>query len=209
MNAKSFPIGGEDIVVAFTSPRARVQDATSFRSTWLSSSLLALRERNLTDRYLTLLPREHHQAVLESVAGVWLPIDVAVAHYTACDGLGLSRREAWDLGVEVTRKVHGTSLALAIRLAKNAGVTPWSILAQLNRLWERVWRGGGVAVYRRGPKEAVIEVIQWRCAGIRYVRDTMPAVVHGIVEMFCKKAYVTDVASLATTSSLGMKVQWV
>jgi hypothetical protein len=174
----------------------------------LSSSLVALRERGHFENYITRLPEEFHPPILESVAGVWLPIEVSIAHYRACDALGLSKREAWDIGVEVTRKVHGTSLALAIRLAKQAGVTPWTILAQLPRLWERVWRGGGVAIYQRGPKEALLEVVQWRPAGIPYVRHTMPAVVHGLVEMFCQKAYVTEAASMMSETSLGFRLQW-
>jgi hypothetical protein len=174
----------------------------------MSSSLTAIRERGHFERYLTLLPGEFHAPIHESVAGVWLPIAVGVAHYRACDALGLSKRDAWEIGVEVTRKVHGTSLALAIRLAKQAGVTPWSILAQIPRLWERVWRGGGIAIYKRGPKEAVLEVIQWRLAGIPYVRYTMPAVVHGIVEMFCRKAYVTEASPMMSETSLGFRLQW-
>lgn len=97
-----------------------------------------------------------------------------MAHYRACEALELGKHEAWEIGVEVTRRVHGTSLALAFRLAKQAGVTPWSVLLQLPRLWERVWRGGGLAIHKRGPKEAILEVIQWRMAGIPHVRQTFP-----------------------------------
>ena len=185
-----------------------VPDASHFRSTWLNSSVDALRVRGYFDRYVKLLPDAHRATILESVAGVWLPIDVAVAHYGACEALALSRRDAWDIGVEVTRRVHGTTLSLAIRLAKQAGVTPWTILAQLPRLWERVWRGGAVTVHEVGPKEAILEVVRWRVASIPYVRYTMPAVVHGIVEMFCAKAYVREVPAKTSPTSMGMRLQW-
>jgi hypothetical protein len=181
--------------VPFAVPRARVPPATHFRSTWLSSSLNALRERQYFDRYIELVPDYHRATILET-------------HYRACDALGLSKREAWEIGMDVTRKVHGTSLALAFRLAKQAGVTPWSILAQLPRLWERVWQGGGIAVYDAGPKEALLEVIQWRPAAIPYVRHTIPAVVHGVVELFCTKAYVSEVARMMSPTSIGLRLQW-
>jgi hypothetical protein len=197
-----------EVFLAFAVPREQVPQATRFRSTWLSSSLTALRDRGLMDRYLGLLPAEYHRPIIEIVAGVWLPIDVCIAHYRACDGLELSKREMWEIGDQVTRRVHGTSLALALRLATQAGVTPWTILAQLNRLWERIWVGGGVAVYKRGPKEAVVELIQWRPAGIPYLRGTMPAVVSGIISMFCAKAYVTELPALGSSSSMGVKLQW-
>jgi hypothetical protein len=56
---------------------------------------------------------------------MWFPTEPCMAHYRACDGLQLSKAERWDVGTEVTRKVHGTSIALAFRLATHAGVTPW------------------------------------------------------------------------------------
>ncbi len=175
----------------------------------MGSSLQAVRDRKLFDRYRELLPREYHAAILDSVAGVWLPMEVGVAHYRACDQLGLSKRETWDIGVQVTRRVHGTTLGLAVRLAKQTGVTPWTILAQLGRLWERIYMGGGVAVYKRGPKEAVIDIVGWPLAPIGYVHQTMPAVVLGIVEMFCQKAYISDVPSLYSKTTVGLKAQWV
>jgi hypothetical protein len=198
----------EEPFVPFAVPRARVPPASHFRSTWLGSSLNALRDRGHFDRYLAHLPETDHATILETVAGVWLPIDVCLTHYRACDALDLGKRESWEIGVEVTRKVHGTSLALAFRLAKQAGVTPWSIFAQLPRLWDRVWRGGGLAIHKRGPKEAILEVIQWRAAAIPYVRQTMPAVVHGIVELFCAKVYVTEVPAMMSATSIGFRVQW-
>ncbi len=194
--------------VALPAPRERIPLATSIRSTWLGSSLRSLRERGHYERYLALLPEDARGPILEAVAGMWLPMSLGVAHYRACDALGLSKRESWEIGVEVTRRVHGTSLALAIRLARQVGVTPWSIFEQLPRLWERIWQGGAVGVHRAGPKEAVLEAVQWPLAGIAYVRHTMPAVVHGVVEMFCARAYVTEVTRLASATSVAYRVQW-
>ena len=199
----------EQAFLALPMPRERLPRATMIRSTWIGSSLQALRERQLYDRYLEHLPREYHAPILESVAGSWLPMSLGVAHYRACDALGLSKRESWDIGVQVTRKVHGTSLGLAIRLAKQTGVTPWTVLAQLGRLWDRVYQGGGVSVFKNGPKEAVVEIVGWPLSPIPYVRQSMPAVVHGIIEMFCTKVFTSDVPGLASTSSLGLKLQWV
>jgi hypothetical protein len=198
----------EEPFVSFPVPRERVPEASHFRSTWLGSSLNALRERGHYEAYLKHLPPEHKDAILNTVAAIWLPVDVCLAHYRACDALDLGRHEAWEIGMEVTRKVHGTSLALAFRLAKQVGVTPWTILAQMPRLWERVWRGAGISVEKRGPKEALLEVIQWQPAAIPYVRMTMPAVVHGIVELFCKKAFVSEVPKMCTDKALGMRLQW-
>jgi hypothetical protein len=199
----------EDVFLPFAIPRERVPVSTHIRSTWVGSSLQAVRERGLLDRYLALLPEEHRAPILDTVAGVWLPMEVGVAHYRACDGLGLSKRETWDIGVHVTRKVHGTTLGLAVRLAKQGGVSPWTVLAQLQRLWDRIYLGGGVAVYRKGPKEAIVDIAGWPLAPIGYVRQTMPAVAQGVVEMFCQKAYISEVSAPAQRNSFGLKLQWV
>jgi hypothetical protein len=202
-------VSDDEVFLPFRSPRERMLHATAIRSTWVGSSLQAIRERSLFDQYIEHVAPEYRAPILESVAGVWLPMEVGLAHYQACDQLGLGKRERWEIGVHVTRKVHGTSLGLAIRLAKQTGVTPWTILAQIGRLWDRVYQGGDVAVYRRGPKEAVVEIAGWPLAPIPYVQQTMPAVVHAIVAMFCATVYTHDVPTLASTSSLGLRLQWV
>jgi hypothetical protein len=198
-----------EVVLPFHVPRARIPDATLFRSTWLSSSLLTLRERGDFERYLSLLDPKYHEAIADSVAGRWLPIDVAIGHYRACWGLGLSKEEIADRSLEVTRRVHKTALELALRLARDVGATPWTIYSRLDRLWERVWQGGGVSVTRCGPKDAIVEIAGWRCAAEPYCRAAMPAVVTAVTELFCSKAFARDMTrEPAGATSLALHVQW-
>jgi hypothetical protein len=209
LNQVSRSLARTEVFLPLPVPRDKVPPATEFRSTWLSSSLLALREHGYFERYLGILPREYHDPILNSVAGVWLPIEIAVAHYRASQQLNLSRAEYSILALDVTRRVHGTSLALAIRLAKQVGVNPWTSFAQLERLWERVWRGGAVTVHKSGPKEAIVEIVNWRCAEITYVRQTVPFVVLALTELFCTKAYTSEATQLWSPTSMGIRVAWV
>jgi hypothetical protein len=203
------PSSRREVVLAFHVPRARIPDATLFRSTWLSSSLLTLRERGDFERYLSLLDPKYHGAITGSVAGQWLPIDVAIGHYRACWGLGLSKEEIADRSLEVTRRVHKTALELALRLARDAGASPWTIYSRLDRLWDRVWRGGGVSVTRCGPKDAIVEIVGWPCAAEPYCRAAMPAVVTAVTELFCNKAFVRDMTrDPVGATSLSLHVQW-
>jgi hypothetical protein len=64
------------------------------RSTLLLGSVASLRAAGLFEAYEAVAPAEVLAAVGSSVAGMWIPIDVAVAHYIACDGLGLSSESA-------------------------------------------------------------------------------------------------------------------
>src|SRR4051812_23511894 len=116
----------EEPIRAFSRPKQSVPVATQVRSTWLTSSLRALRERNCLDRYYELLPREHHDRIRSLVAGSWIPMQLAIVHYEACEGLQLTSDVIMDIGRDVTRFAHRTSYSLALRLATTLGVTPWS-----------------------------------------------------------------------------------
>jgi hypothetical protein len=199
----------ESVVVPFPGgSRARVSMVTQFRSTWLSSSLRSLKERGLVDAYLVHLPRDYHQAVLAPVAGVWLPVSVALAHYSACDALALSTAEILAIGREATNRVHGTVLSTFVRLARNAGITPWTALPRLQELWTRIWLGGGVSVVKVGPKEARIEIAGWPCAASPYCRIALRGVLPGVLDLFCSKSYARDLPRLATDTTLGYVISW-
>jgi hypothetical protein len=198
-----------EAIVPFDGPREVVQMASSLRSTWLTSSIKAIRERKLLERYLAVLPPEYHANILNSVVGVWLPIEVAMAHYGACESLGLSLEDQIAIGREVTTVTNRASYALALRLAKGVGVTPWLCFTMQKRLWKQTWRGGDVGTFKLGPKEALVEIIGWPCSRIVYVRRAMRGVLLGQTELFCKKAYVHEVSALNSATSLGYRVSWI
>jgi hypothetical protein len=189
-------------------PADRIPLATQFRSTWLSSSVRALRARSLLDRYLDELPPQFHEPVLTSVVGVWLPIDVAIAHYAACDALHLASPELFEIGRETASQVHATVLSIAVRLAKGAGATPWTILGQLQRLWERIWIGGAVGAMKAGPKEAIVECVGWPCARFGYTRTAMRGVFAGLCELVSTRVYVTEMSRQCSPTRLTYRIAW-
>jgi len=199
----------EEVLLAFPAPsRERVSVARQFRSTWLTSSIRAIKERGRYDEYMKRLPREHHDAVQNHIAGVWLPTEVAVAHYKACDALGFTPQEEFEIGRKVNEYAQATIFGMFVKMAKGAGATPWLALGKFNFLWERTWIGGGVAVYKTGPKEARIEVAGWPCADTRYIRNAMRGVIHGMLSLFCQKIYVSEIGRLCTEKTLGYRVAW-
>ena len=202
-------IGAEEVHVPFPArTKQLVPVATQFRSTWLTSSLRAIKDRGRLDEYLRHLPPQHHTVVLNSVAGVWVPVDVAVAHYEAADALHFSMSELLTIGREVHVQANASVFSLLVKLASGAGATPWTAFSQFRRLWERVWVGGGVGVFRLGPKEARIELVAWPCARSNYIRHALRGVIGGMVEMFCSKAYITDLPRHCTPMSLGYRCAW-
>jgi serine/threonine protein kinase len=193
----------------FPKPREQIEDARHFRSTWLTASQATLRGRGFWDKYEAALDPALRAAVLAAVPGVWLPMDVARAHYTACDTLALAEDELVEIGRSAMRRANATTLSLVSRMAQNVGVTPWAALAQSQRFWSATCDGGSVGVAKLGPKEARAEFVGYPLAALRYNRVTMRGILVGTVELFCQKVYVKEMSSLCDRRTLVMKLSWV
>jgi hypothetical protein len=179
------------------------------KGTWLASSLRGVRSHGRMDAYLARLPVEHHEVIRETVVSDWHPIAILMAHYAACDQLDVPPSEIVQLGVEATRHAHGGVLGMAARLAVGtAAVTPWTIAGQVQKLWDRIFIGGGVSVSKLGPKEARFDIAGFPCCRYRYCRTGMRGVVLGLTELFCTKAYVHEVPGAQTPNAAGFRVAW-
>ena len=89
-----------DSFLPFSAPPSALGLVTQVRSTLIATSIQSLRTRGLLGRYTKLLQGPHKETVLTAVAGSWLPVEVAHAHYAACEALHLdsaqsSSRLAW------------------------------------------------------------------------------------------------------------------
>lgn len=199
----------EEVLVPFKRPRAEVPLARSVRSTLIVGSLRALRTRGLEADYLSKLPSEHHVTMQALVAGVWVPMQLALAHYEACEALAIPGPEQVLIGNEVGDRIHGSFLGTMVRMASGAGATAWSGLAQCGRLWERTFEGGGVSVLRAGPKEAIAEMIGIPLARVPYFRSGLRGIFQRGVELFARRAYVVEVSKMTTPTSVGMRISWV
>jgi hypothetical protein len=199
---------GETAYVPFPAPVYQIPRTSQFRSTWLSSSLRALRQRGLMDAYFAALPREYHAPVEECVAGAWLPAEVAEAHYRACDALGLSVATQMEIGASVAQFAQGSLLNTFIRMARSAGVTPWTMFGNYGRLWDRIWVGGAVAVYKLSEHEARVEIVQWTCAGSDYCRNALRGVLRGMTDIFGMQATVHELPRPYDVHSLAYRVRW-
>jgi len=198
----------EEWVLPLEVPRERVPPVISVRSTLIASSLQAVRDRDLFDRYTALLPREHHEVVLRSIAGTWLPIEAGLAHYHAMDGLHLGSLEIVEVGKSVAEKVQHSVLATLAKLATGTGATPWVALGQMHRLFARIFVGGGVAVAKRGPKEAHVELIGNPLVEIPYFRGAFRSLVTEALGLFCTKGYVTEVGRWPEAHRIVFKFAW-
>lgn len=198
-----------EIFLPLPVPRAQVQLAKQFRSTWITVSLKSVRERGDFERYAKHLASKYRDEILDAVPGTWLSMEAVHAHYTACDALGDSDRTILDIGAQVGRDARGSAIGTMANVAMSSGVTPWTIMGQFQRFWERIASGGGgVEIRKLGPKEARLELVGWTCAEIRYVRVAMRGVLLGVFSLFCRQAFMHEVPSLCTKTTLGYRAQW-
>jgi len=179
------------------------------RSTLLISSCAALRERGSLPAYLAALPPEYHAPIVEAVAGVWIPIEVAQAHYNACGTLGLTQDVQVVMGRQVGARMHGTLLGTVVRMAKEAGVSPWTVLPQFQRFWMRAFDGGAFYAEKLGPKEVHLEVQKVPLVDCTYFRVGLSGLIMGVLDLFCQKSYVQERgARKRTPGSAIFRVQW-
>jgi hypothetical protein len=197
-----------EVFVPFPGPLETIGSTTRVRSTLIASSLRSLREHGHFDAYFAKLEPAWRDAILHSVAGVWMPVGAGTAHYRACDALQLSPVEQIEIGREVGDRIQGTFLASMVRAARGAGVTPWRALSYTDKLYGRLFEGGGMAVVKLGPKEARVDMANNPIVGVGYFRNGLRGLYQVAVELFCTKAYVTNIPNLATETSCALKISW-
>jgi hypothetical protein len=197
----------EVTVVPFPVPLDRLRPPTQVRSTLVASSMRAIRDRGLFDAYVEALDPRWRNTILESVAGVWLPMDVGLAHYRACDVLSFSVLEQIAIGREVGDRIQGTFMGTMIRTAKGVGANPWMAFPFTPKLYERLFDGGGCRVSKIGPKDAYMELAANPMVSIPYFRNAMRGLWQVAIELFCRRAYLVEAAQ--TETSYKVKVSWV
>jgi hypothetical protein len=158
--------------------------------------------------YERLVPAAHKETLLSCIAGVWLPMEIGVAHYATCDALRLSTEEVYDIGMDVSVQVQATFLGTLSKMARSAGVTPWTGLAQFQRLWDRVLDGGGVEVRRVGPKDAHVEVVALPLVDIPYFRVAFRGFIVAGCSIFAAKVYGREVSTTGSKGAVAYRIAW-
>jgi hypothetical protein len=189
---------------------ASIRPVNAVRSTLIQSSINTLRERGHYDRYLGLLAERHREQILHTLAPEWLPIEVGIAHYAACDALHLPDAELTAVGESVGHRIQGTFISTLVKKARTMGLTPWLILGQFQRLWERLIQGGATSLIKRGPKDAIVEVRMLPLARFDYFRAGFCGVILSGIKIGAGRAATVRVSDLRNVESrLLFKASWV
>ncbi len=179
------------------------------RSTVIVSGVSLLRARGLFNRYAAHLGHGARQAILEALAGTWLPTPVVMEHFAAIDSLGLTPQEGFDIGATSGRRFGTTLWGTLVRVAKAAGADPWIPLRSYNRIFCRAVDGGGFTVRELGPKEATIELLAVPFTRYDYFRHASCGAHATLVEFLADTAVVREAPRSAHPNGFVMRLSWV
>lgn len=179
------------------------------RGSLIVSSLQTLRELEFFPRYLEHLPATSHDAVLLALAASWLPLDVAMAHYAACDAMRLDDAELEMIGQAVSGRIMGTFLGTLLRGSRQIGAqsAPLVALKHYDKLWDRLLMGGACNVRQTGPKDAIIESKGLPMFRYRYFRVAYASLIRGAGLMFANTFYAR--VQRSSDNTMTISISWV
>jgi hypothetical protein len=179
------------------------------RGSLIVSSLQTLRALDYFPRYVEHLPDSERDNVLFALAASWLPLKVAMAHYAACDAMGLDEAQLDAIGQNVSARIMGTFLGTLLRGSRQIGAqtAPLVALKHYDKLWDRLLRGGACHVQQTGPKDAIIESKGVPMFRYRYFRVAYASLIRGAGLMFAKTFYTRVLGS--SNTAMVVSISWV
>jgi hypothetical protein len=165
-----------------------------------------LRENALFEAYDKALAE---RSLLAAAASDWVPIDAALGHWDALEALALPSTSIAEIGHFVGAHVHGAFLRTLVQLAGQLGTSPWAALKQTQKLWERSWRGGGVAIHRTGSSSAQIAVVKAAVARSPFFRGSFRGAVAEGIAPLCQRPLIVELEEARTPMSFTLRASWV
>jgi hypothetical protein len=200
----------EEVLIPYPATLEVEPVATHCRSTLLAASIRSLKEHGLYERYAVALHPTHLATVSTAIAGTWIPIEVGVAHYRACDTLGLSTDEQLLLGGEVVRALQKTFLGSVLKAA-NAGIGLGALtgIQKFFGVYARSIKGGGARMVQIGPKDVRVDFVGLPFSGIEYFRVAYRGFIHAGCEFFSQRVVVAELSAFRSPTTVGYRIAWV
>jgi hypothetical protein len=188
-----------DWILPLREPEPRIRPVTHVRSSAMVIAQGLLREMGQFAAYEEGIPPEDRPAVFGVVPGAWIPVETALAHHRSIDTLRLPPSEQIALATGSGEKVHSALTGTILRMSREIGVTPWALLPHMQRIWDRICRGGDISIEKVGPKEAVLRMYGLPLCASSYFRVALRYVIQDGLSHWCTRCFVTEVAWTPTT----------
>ncbi|AKF05954.1 hypothetical protein [Sandaracinus amylolyticus] len=198
----------ETVILA---PRSPVPPNSHLRGTVLANSMRQVEERGVADAYWATLAAEHVKAMRELVATSWVPVEVALAHYQAMSVLIPDAAEQVAIGRESAARVQNAYIETLLRAmrASGAGVSMELVLAQAQKVFDRVMIGGSAAVYKTGMKDARIECLGTRMVQAPYFRNGWQGWFESSLGLVTRRVFLKQIPEMLNAEHMAFAVSWV
>jgi hypothetical protein len=144
---------------------------TALRNVLIQFSIGQLKATGHYQRYSELIDKDVLADLLTRLGPGWIPTELVMAHYEACDRLGLSERDRQASAAVVGDRLQETTLISSAKKARVESFDVWSAQGQLNRMWRRLHQGGSMQIVKVGPKAKLIEQRDIPLNRIAYYRE--------------------------------------
>lgn len=153
---------------------------SAVRRMLVHSSIAGLQADGLYELYSSLVPASSLAEIHALIGPGWMPVDLALAHYTACDRLGLSEKQILSYGMRA-----GDEMGNALLLANNQPSVPgaesvWAKILAFSRMGRRIHEGSSAQYVKLGENALLIEhrgnpmfsISYYRTAHLGFLRNT-------------------------------------
>jgi len=181
----------------------------SVRSTLLIASRTQLRLAGVFDAYTQHLPAFAREALDGVIAASWVPVELAHAHYAAADALDLPEEEIVALTRPSGEKLHQMFFTTAFRLARTAGLTPWTGLPVCLKILDRLFEGSGGALQQLGPKEARGVILAQPLIRHRYFRTGLVTHLDLVLGLCCHRGFIRITSVDTAKGTMALLLRWV
>jgi hypothetical protein len=195
-----------EIILPFRTPHPG--PCAEARSTLIIAALQTLRAQGLYDAYVECVTPSLRQELMSLVAGIWVPIALAVEHYKTMERLELPKSIIEAIGAEVAERAFKTVLA-APPQPQEGSPTPWDVLRSAHRNLDNNWRGSDIMVTKEGPEHATVVWTGQPCASVPYFVTSWGAFLRARVNLYSTRAIHRIVRERSSPLDVVVELSWI
>jgi hypothetical protein len=188
--------------------RSPVEPVTEVRSTLLLAGIQSVRAQGLYPQYSDVLSPEVRERIVGLAGGIWVPVELAVAHYSALDRLAIGRHTIEALGAEVAERTWKHILAPVLARAKRIGPKPWEAFSYTHETVKLNWRGGDVQITKEGETQALYEWVGQPCANVPYFVTSFGSFMRALTNLFSSRAHSSVVPERSSPTTIALRLSW-
>lgn len=122
------------------------------------SSIAELGAHGLYDRYSEVIERGSLERIRELIGPGWMPVELALEHYSACDRLQLSDEAIHEAGTRAGDKMGGALLVAGAQpQVEMKDRSPWPLVQAFARMGRRIYDGASAQYVKTASNSLRIE----------------------------------------------------